>query len=104
MRLRRELPYHEPRPNGYGLAWFRAERDTLVYYPIPLNIVVRFLRRLYLVWAVWGQPTLWERMLREAWQAGALQEALYHRGYGPSGPVMAELDRIAAQTGGEGRA
>lgn len=95
MRIRRELDFLEPRPDGYGLAWFRPEMGTLVYYPIPLHVGMRLLYSAYL-WFLWGGPSRRERMLQEARQAGALQEALYHRGRGPNRAEMAQLEQFAA--------
>lgn len=34
-------------PKGYGFAYIEYERDMYILYPIPLNLIIRFLREIY---------------------------------------------------------
>lgn len=34
-------------PRGYGFAWYRPETDHAVCFPIPLNLLLGFLRHWY---------------------------------------------------------
>jgi len=34
-------------PRGYGYSYTLADRDAVVYYPIPINYIVRYWRRCY---------------------------------------------------------
>lgn len=47
MRLAKEIPEGGFYPRGYGVAWDRYDRLSVVCYPVPLNIVARFVRSAY---------------------------------------------------------
>lgn len=47
MPIRREVGALEVVPFGYGIAWRRWDRHTSVCYPIPLNLVARLARRVW---------------------------------------------------------
>jgi len=47
MKFRIEVAEGARIPNGYGFAWRCWERATTVGYPIPVNIILHYLRRLW---------------------------------------------------------
>ena len=46
MKLRRVVELFEETPRGYGVAWEDPARRTAVCYPIPLNLLFGWLRRI----------------------------------------------------------
>lgn len=55
-------------PRGYGFAWYDFEKNIIVGYPIPLNIIFRLCRGLW-------------RRLQFGIQKPDILEAAYRRGY-----------------------
>ena len=57
-------------PRWYGLA-YREDFDSYsVFYPIPINIIIRICREIY-YWIVYGIfKSKWERKLRTAYMEG----------------------------------
>lgn len=57
-------------PRGYGLAWHDLFHNQVVVFPIPFNLVARWLRELYF----WLRNPWTDAMTRD-------QRAAYLRGY-----------------------
>ncbi len=47
MKLKKEIKPHDKKPRFYGLAYVDYERDISITYPIPLNRIVSFIRKIY---------------------------------------------------------
>lgn len=57
-------------PRGYGVAWRCYDRYASVCYPVPFNLVARWLRDLY-VWArCIARPSYSDRVLWRAFNRG----------------------------------
>jgi len=70
MKISDRVREAESMPRGYGVAWYEPACRWAVVYPVPFNILLRFLRKL---WFRLAFPTKNMRELRE--------QAIYHRGY-----------------------
>lgn len=59
MKWRLELPECEKFPFGYGIAYADINRDVWVLYPIPVNLIVRFLSQFHdrVRWPLWGRDS-----------------------------------------------
>jgi len=57
MKLRQERKEEDQIPFGYGIAYADLKRDVWVLYPIPVNLMVRFLSRIHdaLRAPLWGR-------------------------------------------------
>lgn len=72
MPIRVEILEAERIPNGYGLAWRDFSRRITVCYPIPLNLILNSLRRLW-HWSLLSfrmKHSVFDRMYQEGRQAG----------------------------------
>ena len=49
--FRKEIPYFEILPKGYGVAYRLPDRDVRVAYPIPINVFVSIGRDIYYCFA-----------------------------------------------------
>lgn len=63
-------------PIHYGLAWYCMDRYAMVCYPVPLNIVLRLLRTIWikLTYPDWVRDLVFD-MRNKGWQTG------YNNGY-----------------------
>ena len=57
-------------PHGYGLAYRDYSRDCGVFYPIPLNFLVRIAREIYFILARGVIASRFEKLLKEAEMKG----------------------------------
>lgn len=78
MKLRKEVRRYEVRPRGYGYAWEDVTTLTTTCYPVPLNLVMRVLRWVYLL-MVRGRPNRWDWALRAAREVGRQDALRYHQ-------------------------
>lgn len=83
-----DLLQSEPLPPGYGIAWRRYETDTAVCYPIPLNILLGWLRAAWF----WMRTGAWVKR----WD-NALSEAYWRGRCDGKQAVFDEIERRAAQ-------
>ena len=44
---------YETIPKGYGIAYRRIDMDIAIAYPIPINLIIGGLRKLW-IWCMWG--------------------------------------------------
>lgn len=71
MPLRREISYLEMIPPWYGLAYRQVHMDSIVCYPIPLNVVARVWMNVRTWFKVpFRNPISYERALVVAFQRG----------------------------------
>jgi hypothetical protein len=47
----KEVRGSDPIPHGYGVAWMPIDRYCTIVAPIPINLVIRQIRKVY--YAVW---------------------------------------------------
>ena len=47
MKIAKEVLEGERYPKGYGLAWRDFSRRVSICYPVPLNLILNLLRRLW---------------------------------------------------------
>lgn len=72
--FQRLIPSGERFPRGYGLAWRCFDRDAAVAYPIPLNVLLGWLRAAYL-WLRWDAiPQRRDAALYGAYELGRQDE------------------------------
>ena len=45
--MKKEIREGEILPKGYGLAWYEMDRLVGIAYPIPLNIIFGFIRKIW---------------------------------------------------------
>ena len=91
MKIRIEIEEAEQIPNGYGLAWRDFPRRVTICYPIPLNLILNLLRRLW-HWSLLSfrmEHSAIDKAFQEGRQAGIkdleasakkLQQEAYNRG------------------------
>lgn len=69
--IRREVRGGERYPVGYGVAWQRWECLVAICYPVPLNLLFRWLREAYLLMR---NPSGWEwvpeQAMHDKWERG----------------------------------
>ena len=70
-----ELATGQKLPPGYGLAYRDYLRDCAVFYPVPLNVLVRIAREIYFILARGVIKSRFERLVKEAEMKG------YQQGY-----------------------
>lgn len=60
----REVERGQYLPPGYGLAWHRLDRRTIIAYPMPLNVAARIIYKVW-AWCLWPfhEATWLERMI-----------------------------------------
>jgi len=61
---------HVDIPRIYGLAYLDPDRDFYVFYPIPLNILIRALKSVWLSLRVGIRPLWVEKLRSEAYRKG----------------------------------
>ena len=44
---------YETIPKGYGIAYRRMDMEIAIAYPIPINLIIGGLRKLW-IWCMWG--------------------------------------------------
>jgi len=71
MKLVKYVAEGEAMHTGYGCAWRDFSRRRTVCYPIPLNIIMNILRRLW-HWALWNdlKHTKRDQMYMRIWREG----------------------------------
>lgn len=57
-------------PKGYGVAWFEINRCTAICLPLGLHWVAGWVRRAWHWFRVGVQPSILDRVAREAHRAG----------------------------------
>lgn len=67
----------EPYPRGYGFAFYDGRTDTKIAYPVPLNVVARGVRCIYLWYLEWFVSAIrgrskWDLMLMDARRYGRI--------------------------------
>lgn len=68
-------------PAWYGIAWHRFDRDAVVCFPMPLNVVASVLRSIW-IWFKWGHIPA-HSSVRDAYDQG-IQDGMkrgYAKGY-----------------------
>jgi hypothetical protein len=75
MALKKLVGDMELMPKGYGIAYMRYDILAAVCYPIPLNVFVHYLRRLWVAWKWFGQQDYFAKLIYEAETRG------YKHGY-----------------------
>lgn len=73
--MARDLAEGERIPRGYGLAYHDWERDILIVYPLPFNLLAALMRRLYYRLVYGMRPLKFEAAIRRA------RQAAWNRGY-----------------------
>lgn len=66
---RRELEEGSLIPRGYGFSYFKYAEAKAVFYPIPLNLIVNFYRKIREV-VLGPSPPRLNRMLHDAYMRG----------------------------------
>lgn len=68
--LLRKVTEAERIPRGYGFAWSELDWKSAIYFPIPFNLVLRFIRWSYFatIWAAY--PLGWERVISSTFAKG----------------------------------
>lgn len=76
MKLRLELAEAEKIPLGYGIAYADIQRDVWVLYPIPVNLIVRFLSQFHdrVRVPLWGRDSYDALVKRNLKLVGDIQE------------------------------
>jgi hypothetical protein len=64
-------------PRGYGLAWYSPTHRAAVCAPVPLNVVLAWLRRVYADVAAKASPDLLERTYDRGYTDGRDAEQRY---------------------------
>ena len=75
MKLRKVIWEGHEIPTGYGIAWLKSPSFDAVCYPIPLNILLRYLRT---IWHFCVKPNegalkWWHEGFEEGYDAGHKQ-------------------------------
>lgn len=69
LTLREEVNEGMMRRKFYGIAYFDWDRDVKVYYPIPLNILIKTSRNIYF-WLMRFWPSYYDRIKEKSFERG----------------------------------
>jgi len=99
LRLEKTIAEYDHFPKGYGKAWYEVERNRVVCYPVPLNIVFGFAHNTYHWARVCIRPSILDRWYWRAYETG---RRIGHFEHAESttkdlSPVMYEIQRQLAR-------